>query len=29
MAYGVQLEGYRRFHVGDPFGNRIELVEPA
>jgi catechol 2,3-dioxygenase-like lactoylglutathione lyase family enzyme len=25
----VQLEGYRRFHVRDPFGNRIELVEPA
>ena len=25
----LQLEGYRRFHVRDPFGNRIELVEPA
>lgn len=25
----VQLEGYRRFHVRDPFGNRIELVEPS
>lgn len=25
----VQLEGYRRFHVRDPFGNRIELLEPA
>ena len=25
----VQLEGYRRFHVRDPFVNRIELVEPA
>ena len=25
----VQLEGYRRFHVRDPFGNRLELVEPA
>jgi catechol 2,3-dioxygenase-like lactoylglutathione lyase family enzyme len=25
----VQLEGFRRFHVRDPFGNRIELVEPA
>jgi catechol 2,3-dioxygenase-like lactoylglutathione lyase family enzyme len=24
----VQLEGYRRFHVRDPFGNRLELVEP-
>jgi catechol 2,3-dioxygenase-like lactoylglutathione lyase family enzyme len=25
----VQLEGYRRFHVRDPFGNRLELLEPA
>jgi catechol 2,3-dioxygenase-like lactoylglutathione lyase family enzyme len=25
----VQLGGYRRFHVRDPFGNRLELVEPA
>jgi catechol 2,3-dioxygenase-like lactoylglutathione lyase family enzyme len=25
----VRLEGYRRFHVRDPFGNRIELLEPA
>jgi catechol 2,3-dioxygenase-like lactoylglutathione lyase family enzyme len=25
----VQVEGHRRFHVRDPFGNRIELVEPA
>ena len=25
----VQFEGYRRFHVRDPFGNRLELVEPA
>ena len=25
----VQLDGYRRFHVRDPFGNRLELVEPA
>lgn len=25
----VQLEGFRRFHVRDPFGNRLELVEPA
>ena len=25
----VQLEGYRRFHVRDPFGSRLELVEPA
>jgi catechol 2,3-dioxygenase-like lactoylglutathione lyase family enzyme len=25
----VQLEGYRRCYVRDPFGNRIELVEPA
>ncbi|HLE60225.1 MAG TPA: VOC family protein [Thermoanaerobaculaceae bacterium] len=25
----VELEGYRRFHVRDPFGNRLELVEPA
>ena len=25
----VQLEGYLRCYVRDPFGNRIELVEPA
>ena len=24
----VQVEGYRRFHVRDPFGNRLELIEP-
>ncbi len=24
----VQFEGYRRFHVRDPFGNRRELIEP-
>jgi catechol 2,3-dioxygenase-like lactoylglutathione lyase family enzyme len=23
------LEGYGRFYVDDPFGNRIELMEPA
>jgi catechol 2,3-dioxygenase-like lactoylglutathione lyase family enzyme len=23
------LEGYRRVHVTDPFGNRIELIEPV
>ena len=23
----VQLAGYRRFHVRDPFGNRIELID--
>jgi len=23
----AQLEGYRRFHVHDPFGNRLELME--
>lgn len=22
------LEGYRRIYVSDPFGNRIELLEP-
>jgi catechol 2,3-dioxygenase-like lactoylglutathione lyase family enzyme len=25
----VPLQGYRRFHVRDPFGNRLELLEPA
>jgi catechol 2,3-dioxygenase-like lactoylglutathione lyase family enzyme len=25
----VQLSGFRRFHTRDPFGNRIELLEPA
>ena len=24
----VQLEGYRRVYVRDPFGNRLELIEP-
>ena len=24
----IPLEGYHRCHVRDPFGNRIELVEP-
>ena len=23
------LEGYARFYVADPFGNRLELLEPA
>lgn len=26
---GEPLEGYRRIYVDDPFGNRIELLEPA
>jgi catechol 2,3-dioxygenase-like lactoylglutathione lyase family enzyme len=25
----VPLEGFRRCHVRDPFGNRLELVEDA
>jgi hypothetical protein len=25
---GELLEGYHRFYVDDPFGNRIELMEP-
>lgn len=24
----VRLPGYRRFHTEDPFGNRVELLEP-
>ncbi len=24
----VQLEGYHRVYVRDPFGNRVELIEP-
>ena len=27
-AGDIPLEGYRRLHVFDPFGNRIELLEP-
>jgi catechol 2,3-dioxygenase-like lactoylglutathione lyase family enzyme len=23
------LEGYRRFYVADPFGNRLEMLEPV
>jgi catechol 2,3-dioxygenase-like lactoylglutathione lyase family enzyme len=26
VATDVQLEGFRRFHAADPFGNRIELL---
>ena len=26
---GEPLEGYERAYVDDPFGNRIELLEPA
>jgi len=32
ISYDEPLAGYRRLHVADPFGNRIELleaVEPA
>ena len=29
VADDVQLEGFHRVHVRDPFGNRLELVEPA
>jgi len=25
---GERLEGYHRVYVEDPFGNRIELMEP-
>ena len=25
----VQLEGFHRVYVRDPFGNRIELIEPV
>jgi len=25
----VQLEGFHRVYVRDPFGNRVELIEPA
>jgi Glyoxalase/Bleomycin resistance protein/Dioxygenase superfamily. len=25
----VQLEGFHRIYVRDPFGNRVELIEPA
>jgi dUTP pyrophosphatase len=28
VAEDVQLEGYRRVHTFDPFGNRLELLEP-
>ena len=26
---GAEIPGLRRFHVHDPFGNRLEFVEPA
>ena len=25
----VQLEGFERFYARDPFGNRLEMIEPA
>jgi catechol 2,3-dioxygenase-like lactoylglutathione lyase family enzyme len=25
----VELEGYRRFYAADPFGNRLEFMEPV
>ena len=25
---GLLLEGFRRFHAFDPFGNRLEFIEP-
>ena len=28
VVYDVPLEGYERAYVHDPFGNRIELMEP-
>lgn len=28
-ADDAPIDGYRRFHVRDPFGNRLELLEPA
>lgn len=28
VATDVDLEGYRRFYASDPFGNRLELIEP-
>jgi catechol 2,3-dioxygenase-like lactoylglutathione lyase family enzyme len=28
VSEGAPLEGYRRVDVHDPFGNRIELMEP-
>ena len=27
ISYDEPLAGYRRLHVADPFGNRIELME--
>ena len=27
LSYDEPLAGYRRLHVADPFGNRIELME--
>jgi catechol 2,3-dioxygenase-like lactoylglutathione lyase family enzyme len=29
VATDEPLEGFRRFYVSDPFGNRIEVLEPA
>jgi catechol 2,3-dioxygenase-like lactoylglutathione lyase family enzyme len=29
LRSGEPLEGYERIYVDDPFGNRIELLEPA
>ena len=29
IPFDVNLPGYRRFYVLDPFGNRLEFLEPA
>jgi hypothetical protein len=33
LGYALQddepLEGYQRIYVDDPFGNRIELMQPS
>lgn len=29
LRWDDELPGYRRFYVDDPFGNRLELLEPV
>ena len=29
VTESIQLEGFHRIYVRDPFGNRVELIEPA
>ena len=29
IVWDTQIEGYERFYAADPFGNRLEFMEPV